>query len=92
MQAEAQTEERLFHCENGVDSTINTCAYTSTRIKMFPFPCVCVYCLCLRSLASCENKTQHKHMEICCVWPASEHLNKIMAVPVVDFDAYVSFH
>ena len=50
----------------------------------------------LRSLASCENETQHKHKEICCVWPikalvrdspASEHLNK-MAVAVVDFDGY----
>ena len=24
---------------------------------------------CLRSLALCENKTQHKHKEICYVWP-----------------------
>ena len=25
--------------------------------------------LCLSSLASCENETQHKHKEICYVWP-----------------------
>ena len=51
----------------------------------------------LVSLASCENQTEHKHKEICCVWPIKElvpdslHLSNLnkMADAVVDFDAYV---
>ena len=53
----------LFHPENGVGASANTRA----RIKNFSF--FLCFRLCLRSLALCENETQHKLKEISYVWP-----------------------
>ena len=88
-----QAKERLFHRENEVDASISTRA--SKRIKKFAFS-LC-FRLCLRSLALCENETQHKNKEICHVRPTKALVPDSPRLSIAQnggFDAYVDlrFH